>query len=130
MALLARSYANQGRLADANQWCKQVAAADKLNPRWCYLLATILQEQGELEEAVTALRRALYLDQDCALAHFALGNLTRRQGKAKDADRHFGNALSILNRCGRDELLPESEGITAGRLAEIIRSSVSHEMGT
>jgi chemotaxis protein methyltransferase CheR len=130
MALLARSYANQGRLADAAQWCKEATKAEKLNPRWCYLLATILQEQGELDAAVAALRRALYLDQGSALAHFELGTLTRRKGKPKDADRHFRNALSILDRCGHDALLPESEGITAGRLAEIIRSTVLSEAET
>jgi chemotaxis protein methyltransferase CheR len=125
MALLARCYANQGRLADAKRWCSQAAATDKLNAGWCYLLGTILEEQGDLDAAVTALRRALYLDQNYALAHFAWGNLTRRQSKPKDSLRHFRNALAILERCEHDELLAGSEGITAGRLAEIIRSSIA-----
>ncbi|MBI2748073.1 MAG: tetratricopeptide repeat protein [Burkholderiales bacterium] len=128
MALLARCCANQGDLADAKNWCSQAVAADKLNPGWHYLLATIVQEQGAAEEAVAALRRALYLDQDHALAHFALGNLIRRQGKLKDSERHYRNALAILGGCAQEQVLPESEGITAGRLAEIIRSSLSSEV--
>ena len=128
MALLARCCANQGDLAEARKWCSQAVAADKLNPGWHYLLATIVQEQGAAEEAVAALRRALYLDQDHALAHFALGNLIRRQGKLKTSERHYRNALAILRGCAQEQVLPESEGITAGRLAEIIRSSLSSEV--
>lgn len=127
MGLLARIYANQGRIADALEWCNKAVAADKLNPGWCYLLATILQEQGLAEEGVAILKRALYLDQNYALAHFALGNLTRRQGKLKDSERHFRNALSILSGYRQEQVLTEAEGITAGRLAEIIRSTVSSE---
>jgi chemotaxis protein methyltransferase CheR len=130
MALLARAYANQGRLAEASEWCKKALAVDKLNAGGWYLLATILQEQGLPEDAVSALRRALYLDQNNALVHFALGNLTRRQGRGKDAERHFRNALSILSAYHEEQVLNESEGITAGRLAEIIRSTLSSEAHT
>ena len=128
MALLARTCANQGNLAEAATWCNQALAADKLNPGWHYLLATIVQEQGAADKAAAALRRALYLDQDHALAHFALGNLVRRQGKLKDSERHYRNALAILGGCAAEQVLPESEGITAGRLAEIIRSSLPCEV--
>jgi len=130
MALLARAYANQGRLTEALEWCEKAVAADKLNSGWRYLLATILQEQDRAEDAAAALRRALYLDQNNALAHFVLGNLIRRQGKVKDSERHFRNALSILSGYRQEQVLPESEGITAGRLAEIIQSTVSSEART
>ena len=130
MALLARIYANQGRLAEASEWCEKALAADKLNAGCWYLLATIHQEQGLADDAAAALRRALYLDQNNALVHFALGNLLRRQGKGKDAARHFRNALSILSAYRDAQVLTESDGITAGRLAEIIRSTVSSEART
>ena len=127
MVLLARAYANQGRLAEALEWCRAAVGADQLNPGWRYLLATVLQEQGRDEEALMALKHALYLDSGYALAHFALGNLTRRQGKVRDSDRHYRNALSVLSRCRPQELLPDAAGITAGRLAEIIRSTILGE---
>jgi chemotaxis protein methyltransferase CheR len=123
MGLLARIYANQGRFAEAEQWCGKAVAADKLNPQWCYLLATILQEQGRLEAAVAALKRALYLEPAHAMAHFALASVTRKQGKLEDSERHLRNAQSILTRFAPEEVLPESEGITVGRLAEIIAST-------
>lgn len=122
MALLARVYANQGRLVEARAWCEKAIAAAKLNAGHHYLLALILQEQGAWEEAKCELRRAVYLDQDFALAHVALGNLNQRQGEVRKSRKHFENALSLLRRHGHEDPLPESEGITAGRLAEILGS--------
>jgi chemotaxis protein methyltransferase CheR len=124
LALLARVYANQGRLSDALEWSEKAVASDKLAPDLYYLLATILQEQGKTGEAVEALRRALYLDPDFALAHFALGNLMRRQGRQAESEKYFINALSLLRMRGKDEILEASEGLTAGRLVEIINSTL------
>jgi chemotaxis protein methyltransferase CheR len=123
LAQLARVDANQGHLAGALAWCEKALAADKLNPGYHYLLATILQERGQTTESMQSLQRALYLDQHFVLAHFALGTLTRRQGRLKESHKHFANALALLNAYGQDEILPESEGMTAGRLREIIRST-------
>ena len=128
MTLLARTLANQGKLAEALTWCEKAVTTGKLNPASHYLLAIILQERGQAADAVASLKRALYLDPDFALAHFALGNLVRQQGRHKESERHFQNALAILDRYPQDDRLPESEGITAGRLREIIRAAVPKEI--
>jgi chemotaxis protein methyltransferase CheR len=125
--LLSRSCANLGDLAEAARWCERAVAADKMNPRVHFLRATILQEQHQTAEAIRSFRRALYLDQNFALAHFALGNLARGQGKRKESEKHFVNALALLGAHGLEDVLPESEGLTAGRLAEIIRQAMSTE---
>lgn len=123
MTLLARAYANQGKLAGALEWCERGIAADKLNAGLHYLRAAVLQEQGVLNEAMRSLKRALYLDPDFALAHFALGSLARRQGKLRESHKHFDNALALLRVCPQEEIVPESEGLTARRLMEIIAST-------
>jgi chemotaxis protein methyltransferase CheR len=127
-ALLARVYANQGKLGEALQWCEKSIAADKLDAACHYLHAVILQEQGSIKEAALSLNRALYLDDRFVLAHFALGNLTSRQGKLKESQKHFNNALALLSEFQQGEVLPESEGIAAGRLAEIIQSTTDREV--
>lgn len=121
----ARACANQGRLAEAAEWCGKAIAADKLNPSHLYLLATIRQEQGQYDRAVQSLMRALYLDPDFVLAHFALGNLCLAQDRRREAERHFRNALALLHQRPRDEILPESDGLSAARLVEIITSVLS-----
>ena len=122
LALLTRIYANQGKLSEALEWCEKAISADRMNPGSHYLLATILQERGQTGEAVASLKRALYLDQNFLLAHFTLGNLTRQQGKFKESRKHFENALSLLKAYRQEDSLPESEGMTAGRLSEIIQT--------
>jgi chemotaxis protein methyltransferase CheR len=125
LALLARLYANQGKLAEALKWCEQASAADRLNPGYHYLLASILQEQGQVEAALRSFKRALYLDPNFVLAHVALGNLTQQQGRFKESKKHFANALSLLGSYRHEDILPESDGMTAGRLREIIQSTTS-----
>jgi chemotaxis protein methyltransferase CheR len=122
-ALLARAYANQGKLVEALEWCGKAVSDDKFNPGLHYLQAIILEEQGNGEAAAASLKRALYLDQDFVLVHLALGNLFVRQKKPRQADKHFENALSLLKTYPKEAILPESEGITAGRLMDIIQST-------
>ncbi len=122
MALLSRVYANLGKLDEALSWCETAIAADKLVPAFHYLKAIILQEQNQTEEAVASLRRALYLDTHFVLAHFSLGNLTRQIGRPKESQKHYENALSLLNGWQVEDILPESDGMTAGRLMEIIQN--------
>lgn len=120
LRLLARALANQGRLVDALAWCERWIAADKLDPAGHYLRAIILQEHGDPEQARSSLQRAVYLQADFVMAHFTLGHLAQGQGKSPEADRHFANALDLLRRCQPNDLLPESEGLTAGRLTQTI----------
>jgi chemotaxis protein methyltransferase CheR len=82
----------------------------------------VLIEQGELDEAVRSLQRAVYLRQDFILAHFTLGNLARRRGGTAEAERHFTNTLRLLDACHFEDVLPESDGLTAGRLTATIHA--------
>jgi chemotaxis protein methyltransferase CheR len=115
-ALLTRSLANEGRLDDALAWSERWIAADKLDPVAHYLHAMVLQELGNREHARRSLQRAIYIEPGFALAHFALGNLAGRGA----GQRHFENALSLLSRLPPQQIVPESDGLTAGRLTEII----------
>jgi chemotaxis protein methyltransferase CheR len=119
-SLLARSLANQGRLADALAWCDRWIAADKMDVAGHYLRAVVLLERGHQDEARGSLQRALYLEPGFVLAHFTLGNLARRRDRHEEADRHFANTLDLLARLPPHDALPESDGLTAGRLTEII----------
>ena len=121
----ARASANEGKLLEASVWCEKAIAVDKLNPAHYYLFAAILQEQGQLHEAAQALQQALYLNPDFVLAYFALGNLCLAQARTHEAGRHFGNARTLLHQYPRDAALPESDGMTAGRLAEIVANVMS-----
>jgi chemotaxis protein methyltransferase CheR len=120
MLLLARVYANQGKLGEALRWCEKAIATDKMDAKAHYLRATILQEQGSLEQAALSLRRALYADPQFALAHFALGTLALRRGKIEESARHFENALAVLAKHREEDILPDTEGVTVGSIREFV----------
>ncbi len=85
----------------------------------------VQDELGDSAAAVTSFEQALYLDDTLVVAHFALANLQRRLKMSKRSALHFRVALSLLNACTPEQLLPESEGLTAGRLIEIIHASTA-----
>ena len=124
MTLLAKACSNQGKFSKAIEWCEKEIAINKFNPGCYYLLALIFQEQGEIEEAISSLNRSIYLDPDYVLAHYTLGNIILRKRNFKKAEKHFDNALSILSTYKKEEILPESDGISAGRLTEIIKTKI------
>jgi chemotaxis protein methyltransferase CheR len=122
ISLLTRAYANLGNLEEALFWSEKAVAADKLNAEYYHLHATILQEMEKYDEAVVSLNRAVFLNPNLVAAHFALGNLFIRAGNMKQSDRHFKTALKVLRDYENDEAVPFTEGMSAGRLTEIILS--------
>lgn len=118
--LLIRTCANLGKFTEAMEYCSKQISCDKFNPGLRYLMATLLQEQGETDEAIVYLKRALYLNQNFVMAHFTMGNLMRSQGRPNESQKHYRIALDLLRRCEPEDILPESEGITAGNLTKII----------
>jgi chemotaxis protein methyltransferase CheR len=122
LALGARAYANIGRFDEARECCEKAIVCDRLSAQNHYLLSIILEQQGDTAGAVRSLKHALYIDHDYLLAYFALGNLYRQCGEQSESERNFANALRLLEKRHPHEVLPEAEGMTAGRLAQIIRA--------
>jgi chemotaxis protein methyltransferase CheR len=121
-SVLARAYANQGNLTAALLWTARWIDSNKIEPTAHYLHAMILQEKGEWKDARRALQSALFLQPDFALAHFALGNVARADGRPAEANKHFANALRSLRHRSPDEPLPDSDGMTVGRLVQTINA--------
>ncbi len=120
LSALAREAADRGRLSEAIALCEKAIDGDKLNASLYYLKATVLLEADQAGEAAVCLRQAIYIDQDFVLAHFAYAHLMQRQERHREARTHFKAAGALLTKYGQEEILPESGGISAGRLMEII----------
>lgn len=122
--LLIRAFANTGNLGEAIRSCEQAISFSKLDPVLYYLYASILQENDQPEAAVASLKRAIYLDPGFVLAYYSLGNISRQLGNIKNARKYDGIVSAILNSCNQEDILVESEGITAGSFREIINISI------
>ena len=134
--LLAHRHANLGELAEALVWCERALALAKTDSALHFLRAGILQELQRPNEALLALRNVLFLDPGHVLAHFTMANLYRRQDQPPAAEKHLANVRRLLASRDKNEELPQSGGLTVGRLNGILDATkglaaekevVSHE---
>ena len=118
--LLVQSYANSGNLEEAKRWGVKLLSFDKTDADSYYLVATISMEANDETMAETILKRGLYLDSSHLLSHLLLGRIIRRKGNNKVSSRHFQNVRELLSAFKNDDVVPGSDGLTAGRIKEIV----------
>lgn len=120
LGLLAQCHANLGELAEALVWCERALVTAKTDPTLHFLRVGILQELQRDDEALLALRNVLFLDPVHVLAHFTMANLYRRRDQRSLAAKHFANVRRLLANRDESEELPQSGGLTVGRLNAIL----------
>lgn len=118
--LLAQCHANLGELAEALVCCDRAVAVSRTDPVLHFLRAGILQELQRDEEALLALRSVLFLDPGHVLAHFTMANLHRRRNRMSLASKHLANVRLLLANLDPGEELPQSGGLTVGRLSGML----------
>ena len=121
-ALEARLLADKGDLVQALSRCEAALEEDKLNPALYYLKASILQELGHPDGAEQALQSTLFLDGGFTMARVMLGAIARGQSRTGESTKHFRAALSQLHEMPANAVLPETNGLTAGEMAEMVVS--------
>lgn len=102
----ARAAADQGRYEEAATLSSQ---AQQLRPDCAELFllrGSIAMARGQLDEAATQLRGALFLDRGCVAAELGLGQLYRRGGDLALSQRHFARALRLLAPLESGALIP------------------------
>jgi chemotaxis protein methyltransferase CheR len=119
--------ANLGNIDRALDLCGRLIEKDKVDADSYFLYATILQEAGRIQDALVELNKVLYLDHSYALAHFMLGNIYRSMGQNNTANKHLLNAAAFLMKLPEEQILEKSEGLTAGRLVEFIKTILKGE---
>ena len=90
-----------------------------------FLNACFAEEAGELELAEQAFRRALYVDRNCAMAHFHLALVQQQKGDLSGAKRSLQTTLKLVDGKEPHDLVEFGEGICYGRLREMISLLVS-----
>jgi chemotaxis protein methyltransferase CheR len=119
---LAKSYANIGKLGEALLTCDQLLKLDPLNTEAYFIKATILIEKQELDLAVIALQRGLYIDHNHLMSHFMMSNVMRRLSNMVGSALHLKNVKRILAGLDDNHVLDEAEGLTVGRFKELVNS--------
>jgi len=91
-----------------------------------YRLALIHQQQEEWDDAIDMLKKAIYIERHFVLGHFILANLYRKTGKRQLAKKYFENTAELLSERQDDEIIPNSDGLTVGRLASAVSASLGN----
>lgn len=118
----ARRYADQGELQKALAAAREAVDVEKMNPQIRIMYATILRESGETSLAMQEFHRALYLDHGSIPAHFAVASMYRHLGRNDRAQRHFRNALQLLEACEDKHAVIEPGGLSVKRMIDIIHT--------
>ncbi len=114
----AKSFANHGKLKEARLCLEPLIDTEPMNTKALYFYAHMLMESDELQLAENMLKRLIYLEPDHIMAHYQMGNLARLKNQQKMAVRHFRNVIEILKSMPNEEIVNDSEGITAGRMID------------
>ena len=121
-----RINANDGNLKIALSKCENIINNHKLYTEAYYLKAIIEIELGKTDLAYESLQKSLYLNPDFIISHFTLGNLMYNREEIVEANKHFKNSIQLLNKLGHDEIVPETDGLTAGRLKDMIMTYLTN----
>jgi chemotaxis protein methyltransferase CheR len=117
---LAQALLDQGAFSRAVALCRAWVDLNPMDPAPHYYLGLALEPLSE-EQAIAALRRALFLAPHLALAHFHLLRLFQRRGDHRQARRHYVAVMADLAELPDDHKLPMANSLTAGELVAIAR---------
>jgi chemotaxis protein methyltransferase CheR len=121
--LLAGLHAHLGRIAEAQLEAEQILRLDGLEPRGHLLVGMIAARAGRQDEAIAALRRALYLDDSLALAYFWLGNLYRDRGEFDRASDEHAQAVMRYERHQLDFTEEFAADLSPAQIVNVCRQS-------
>lgn len=125
VSLIVKAFANLGNLSEAHKWGLKLLSLNGTDASHYYLMATILMEMNDAASAGEILKRALYFNPHHLLSQYMMGMIAVKFGKGQSGKKHFKNVMEILEPFQDSEVIPEADGLTAGRLREMVRNSMT-----
>lgn len=119
-ALLGKAHAGLGEWAQAERWCQRAVQSDPLNLEGYYILGLVYQHQHKTAQAITLMRKVLYIDHADILGHFTLANLYHQCGQDSLAIKSLENARRLLEKYPPDALVPRSDEISVKMLMHTV----------
>lgn len=126
----ARSALAHGRYDRAAVAARQAAGDQPLHAEAHRLHGEALVALHRDGDALVALRKAVYLDPDDAMAHFLLAGTLDRRGSRAAAAREYRAAAAVLARRPADAPAPELGGRSVGELVTLCRQLAAVRCGS
>ena len=83
-------------------------------------LGWLHSKNGEIDEAITAFRKAIELMPDSYNAHLCLGNVYVQKGEIKDALGEYNKVLEILSKKAQDAMAQGLASIKKGDIGQAV----------
>jgi chemotaxis protein methyltransferase CheR len=119
-----RAQASAGHRSEAGRLCAAAIDSHRLDPELSALHATLLLDGGAPAAAVTAARRALYLDRNLVVARLTLAAGLIATGQRAEARRVLERATVALDESDPDAPVRGSGGVSAAVLSELARAQL------
>ncbi|MDV6030913.1 MAG: protein-glutamate O-methyltransferase CheR [Phycisphaera sp. RhM] len=111
--------ANDGKIKMAEEICRHMLERNRLNPV-CHLYhALILQHLGIHDRAESTLRKAIYLDSSCVMAHYYLGVTLQRSRQSRRAAKAMRNVLDLLSHRDPSDFVEHVDGMSVADLGKL-----------
>ncbi|MDP3848332.1 MAG: CheR family methyltransferase [Pseudomonas sp.] len=117
--LMARSWADQQRSAEAEDWLQRALLLEPNSASAYWLMALLAQQNGIPKAALVALQKSLYLKPDFILAHFHQARLLRTEGRLSASNKALQICRQLLQQHPQEALLPEGDGLSCGQLLRL-----------
>ena len=119
-----KAFANTGKLMQAREYSEKLLKLDSGNAGFYYFHATIVSEMDLFEEAEQVLQKALYIDPSHLVSHLQMARIASKTGKIIKSKKYYGNVKELLASYSDDQIVPDSDGMTAGRIKEFVYSMI------
>lgn len=86
------------------------------------LKACLAEERGDLAEAESSCRRALYLDPGSPMLHFHLALIQQQRGDTSGSQKSFQLVQKLAKSQEPETIAEHGDGICYGRLSEMVQS--------
>lgn len=111
--LLIKAEINNGSFLDAMKTCDDAIREFRLEPSFYYSYAIALMGNSRYDEAVTMLKKCLYIEPAFVAAHITLAQIYKKSGKLKEQKRAYELALEFLEVAGENYIIEELDGLNA-----------------
>lgn len=122
--------ANTGKTDLALQNCKSALEVCQTNKQAHYLLAMLHIEKNELNEAETALRKALFIDPQFFEAHYQLALVQIRLNQFLKAEKSLANALSVIEHADPKQWTQHSNETSIVQVKAQLRKEIEYIKAT
>lgn len=117
--LLARSWADQQRIDEAQDWLQRALLLDPCSVMGYWLQALLAQQSGDNPAALLALQKTLYLDPGFILGYFLQARLLRVQGRGRASNKALQVCRQLLGEQDEKSLVPQGDGMSCAQLRRL-----------